>query len=75
MKVPNANQAIVPKGKLTDYLLSPTHPYGRHKARLFAQFGFSVTRWETFAAALRKHVQDNEVSASQRTRLTVPSIL
>ncbi|WP_018466042.1 DUF6883 domain-containing protein [Calidithermus timidus] len=30
----------VPLRKLTDYLLSPTHPVGRHKARFFAALGF-----------------------------------
>ncbi len=32
----------VPLRKLTDYLLSPTHPVGRHKARFFAALGFTA---------------------------------
>ncbi|GEM88355.1 DUF6883 domain-containing protein [Meiothermus granaticius] len=31
----------MPLSKLTEYLLSPTHPVGRHKARFFRALGFS----------------------------------
>jgi hypothetical protein len=36
MKLPNGELAVVDDAKLMDYCLSPTHPRGRHKARLFA---------------------------------------
>jgi hypothetical protein len=36
MRLPNGDQAIVEIVKLRDYCLSPTHPRGRHKARVFA---------------------------------------
>ena len=36
MKLPNAQRAVVEIAKLRDYCLSPDHPRGRHKARLFA---------------------------------------
>lgn len=36
MKLPNAHRAVVDLTKLRDYCLSPTHPRGRHKARVFA---------------------------------------
>lgn len=36
MKLPNANQAIVEIEKLRSYSLSPEHPVGKHKARVFA---------------------------------------
>ena len=35
MRLPNADQAIIDRRKLTDYCLSPEHDDGRHKARLF----------------------------------------
>jgi hypothetical protein len=35
-KLPNAENAIVEVRKLRDYCLSPDHPRGRHKARVFA---------------------------------------
>ena len=35
MKMPNADRAFVDIDKLTQYCLSPSHPRGRHKARMF----------------------------------------
>jgi len=31
MKLPNRERAILPREKISDYLLSTTHPDGRHK--------------------------------------------
>lgn len=36
MKIPNGEHAMVEERKLRDYCLSPVHPRGRHKARVFA---------------------------------------
>jgi hypothetical protein len=36
MKLPGGERAIVDIAKLRDYCLSPAHPRGRHKARVFA---------------------------------------
>src|SRR5881392_2760281 len=35
--LPNANQAVIDIRKIEDYCLSPTHPRGRHKARVFRE--------------------------------------
>ena len=35
MKLPNPHHAVVDIRKLRDYCLSPLHPRGRHKARVF----------------------------------------
>jgi hypothetical protein len=35
--LPNGDRAIVDIRKLTDYCLNPSHPRGRHKARVFRQ--------------------------------------
>lgn len=43
MKLPNAEDAFVDLVKLTDYCLSPDHPRGKHKARVFQRVcGFTV---------------------------------
>jgi hypothetical protein len=34
-KLPNAERAILDIRKIVDYCLSPEHPRGRHKARVF----------------------------------------
>ncbi len=36
MKLPNGDRAVVDIRKLREYCLSPDHPRGRHKARVFA---------------------------------------
>jgi len=40
-KLPNGMRAVVPQAKVTDYLLSETHPQGRFKARFFRSVGFT----------------------------------
>ena len=52
MKLPNAEQAVVEREKITDYLLNPTHRYGASKAAFFADFGFRLDEWEQLADAL-----------------------
>ena len=43
MKLPNGDKAIVDTLKLVGYCLSPEHPRGKHKARVFAQaLGFTA---------------------------------
>ena len=36
MKLPGSEHAVVDIAKLRDYCLNPSHPRGRHKARIFA---------------------------------------
>jgi len=47
-------------------LLSMAHPNGRHKAKFFMGFGFSVTSpsfWQQLANALLKHAEEHEVAS------------
>lgn len=68
MKLPNQQHAVIKAGKVSDYLLSTTHPAGRHKARFFARFGFSRAAPEVLIQALTAHAESNEVSAIARTK-------
>lgn len=65
MKIPNYLNAIIPPAKLVDYLLSPSHRDGRHKARYFSQLGFSQENWQEFEDFLRQHVQEHEISREE----------
>jgi hypothetical protein len=67
MRLPRADRLDVPRAKVADYLLSPTHPQGRHKAAFFRAFGFSPAAWEALAAALRRHGAENEAVAVEDT--------
>ena len=60
MRLPNAEQAIVPPEKVRDYLLSPGHPIGRAKARFFVALGFRQAEWPVLQAALRAHAGEGD---------------
>jgi len=67
MELPNRSQAVVPREKVVDYLLSTTHPTGRHKAAFFGRFGFGVENWELLVDALLRHVQENDVARQENS--------
>jgi hypothetical protein len=62
MKLPNHERANVPREKIRNYLLSPTHRDGRSKAAFFTRYGFSASDWEVLAAALKRHAFEHEVT-------------
>ncbi len=53
MVLPNADRAEIDPEKIRGYLLSPTHPVGRFKARFFAALGYAANEWQTLEADLR----------------------
>jgi hypothetical protein len=68
MKLPGADRAIIDEAKLRDYLLSPEHPVGRFKARVFAAAGYDRDNWEAFrnhllALASTMYVEQRERDA------------
>jgi hypothetical protein len=65
--LPNASRAIVAEAKITQYLLSDTHPDGSGKARFFAAHGFSLSEWGVLAAALRDHATAHPVAEAVQT--------
>ena len=65
MKLPGLVGAVVPKAKITDYLLSASHPGGRGKAKWFVGYGFVSEKWEELAEALRRHAVEHEVSRQE----------
>lgn len=66
MRLPNGDRAVVDDGKLADYCLSPTHPRGRHKARLFAAaFGFTQATAVDLKSALLHAAGTAEATATR----------
>jgi hypothetical protein len=66
VRVPNGERALIDRAKLTDYLLSSSHPVGRFKARFFGALGFRVEGWEELERALREqHLQAAEAEAGE----------
>ena len=52
MTLPNGHKARIDERKVRDYLLSPSDPIGRFKARVFASVGFGPGTWQSLARAL-----------------------
>lgn len=67
MKLPNIERATVPAEKITDYLLSPIHPEGKHKATFFTGYGFSKERWLEIADVLLSHAYGHKVTKTTKT--------
>jgi hypothetical protein len=61
----NVDRAIVPREKLTEYLLSDTHVDGRPKAEFYRLFGFSVLNWQELAQALLNHAAEHDIVAEE----------
>lgn len=55
--LPNYQNAIIPRQKLENYALDPSHPEGKHKARVFkSALGFDQSNWEMLAGAIRNEL-------------------
>lgn len=65
--MPNNEQSIVADNKITDYLLSETHEYGKHKAEFFRHFGFDLADIETFRTSLIQHSVDREIEVANNS--------
>lgn len=61
VKVPYYQSAIISDIKLTEYLLSLTHPVGKFKAKLFRGWGFNENNIDIFRKCLLSIVHTNKV--------------
>ncbi len=52
MNLPDGDRAVVDDAKVRDYLLSPEHPIGRFKARVFGAVGYRRDNWQQLKADL-----------------------
>lgn len=68
MLLPNREHARVDRAKITDYLLSTSHPDGYGKAVFFMRLGFRLAEWEVLAGALRELGTSNPVSTEVESR-------
>ena len=79
MMLPDAERANVDRAKITDYLLSLSHPDGSSKAAFFMRFGFKAEEWGKLAAALKELGTSNPVTdrveSPHGTRYTVDGSL
>ena len=61
MKLPNRKNARIKRSKITNYLLSLTHPVGKSKAVFFRGIGFDETNTTQLKRKLREIAQTNDV--------------
>jgi hypothetical protein len=62
--LPRASAAEVPEEKLRDYVLSPEHPLGRHKARVFAAtLGIGRDDWAYLRDQIQARLAESPVTA------------
>lgn len=67
MIVPNAEFAVVDIRKLRNYCLDPTHPEGKHKARLFeAALGMTAEDAEELRDILLEIVKTHDARLGRR---------
>jgi len=64
---PNPELAEIERRKITDYLLSRTHPVGRGKASFFEKLGFDAGEPAALESALRELAQNPIATKTQDT--------
>lgn len=75
VKLPNAEHAIIPSDKLTDYLLSKSHLIGRWKARFFFSIGFREEKADELQDALMNVAKNGEVKSTITTDFGVKYVV
>jgi hypothetical protein len=68
MNLPNHEQAFVPPEKLSDYLLSLSHPIGRSKAVFFRALGYDENNTERLVEALLNIARTGDVRDTIETK-------
>ena len=66
MPFPNAENAIIPKAKIVEYLLNANHPVGGPKAIWLQSLGYSLDHWQELSDDLARlaRTSDNYVAKS-----------
>jgi hypothetical protein len=62
LKVPGGDRALIPREKLTDYLLNSGHPDNGGKAVFFQSIGFCHAETELLALVLRQIATTSEIA-------------
>jgi len=61
--LPDSDRAVIDAEKLRDYVLSPDHEHGKHKARVFlSALGIDRDSWEYLHEQIASRVKEAEVS-------------
>jgi hypothetical protein len=71
MPIPDADSAVVPSAKITDYLLNLSHPVGGPKARWFLALGYKLDQPEQLASDLQCLVRTSDQFVVETTSFGV----
>lgn len=64
--LPNYQKAVIPRSKLEDYALNPTHKDGKQKARLFKSIlGFERVDWQKLEKAILDELPYQEATLTR----------
>ena len=59
----------IPKEKFTEYLLSPTHSVGKHKAKVFkASLGYTIDNWEDLLDNILDNFDETKLVETERIK-------
>lgn len=58
--IPEHAELVISKAKVRDYLLSPSHSVGRHKARFFRSLGYGQHHWTVLTEQLLNQARSNQ---------------
>jgi hypothetical protein len=68
LKLPNYEDAVIDIRKLRDYALNPSHPEGRHKAKVFmSALGVTGADSQWLASAILQSLPDGEAVQTDST--------
>ncbi|MGQ0815639.1 MAG: DUF6883 domain-containing protein [Gemmatimonadota bacterium] len=73
--LPNPESAEIDRRKITDYLLSRTHPVGRGKAAFFEKLGFDAEAPGALESALRELAGNPSTTNTQDTGFGIKYIV
>jgi hypothetical protein len=67
VKLPGIDKLTIDEAKVRDYLLSPTHPVGRFKARFFNRLGYTQEQWQRLREDLLAIARSEEAQEGQQS--------
>lgn len=68
MRLPNSEHAVIDVEKLKNYCLNPSHPEGRHKAKVFrSSLGVGQEDADWLSEAIMVAIQGVEVASAEST--------
>ncbi|MEX2530045.1 MAG: DUF6883 domain-containing protein [Gemmatimonadota bacterium] len=68
MKLPNGDRSWIPREKLENYLLNPSHPTGGGKERFFRKLGYTVDNIEQLEERLMDLGRTEAVAQEESSR-------